>query len=157
MQNTTEMLDTLSSCSRLEDLLAEDNKHTKEVGFILESDGTVRQFKTGKSNQIGFFGVQSDENPVCVVHTHPTIDDGPTLSEADLEVCEWGETVCGVVALSQDMFTTTWDGVCAHINASDGVVDKEQQRFTVVCDGTTNGPASERWIANPEINRSKPC
>jgi hypothetical protein len=152
MNTPTEILDTLKSCDTLEDLLAKDNKHTREVGFILESDSTTRQLKTGEHNEIGFYGVESDENPVCIVHTHPTIDNGPTLSEKDLSVNKWGETVCGIIALSQDMLETRWEGICAYFNP-DGSVDKEE--FVIVCDGTTDGPAADRWIANPEIKQNR--
>lgn len=153
MNSASEVVRLLESSDSLERLLEEDNKTTKEVGMILTASGNIRQFKTGKESEIGFYGVGSGREPVAVVHTHPTIDSGPTLSKSDIETRTWDEGVQSMVVLTRKMFDTEWDGVCLYFGSTtDTTHGYEKLEFEVVCDGTTEGPSEDRWIDNLKVN-----
>jgi proteasome lid subunit RPN8/RPN11 len=154
MNSAREVIDILGNCGSFERLLSEDNRTTNEVGFVLTASGEVRQFKTAKSSEIGFYGAGTGSEPVALVHTHPTIDSGPTVSSTDLESRTWNKGVQSMVILTREMFETRWDGVCLYFGSStDSDADYEEVRFEVVCEGTTEGSSEERWIDNPRIRK----
>lgn len=152
MNSASEVIDLLQSSGSLERLLRKDNESMKEVGLILTASGEVRQFKTGEHSEVGFYSAGTGQEPVAVVHTHPRIDNGPTVSETDLEARTWNRGVQSMVVLSREMFDTRWDGVCLYFGPStDESDDYEKLEFEVVCDGTTEGPSENRWIENTQI------
>lgn len=152
MNSAQDILQILENCGRFLEFLEADNESGREVGCILTASGEVRQLKEGDMQEIGFYGAGTGHEPVAVVHTHPTIDSGPTLSESDFEIRTQNRGIQGMVVLSREMFETTWDGVCLYLGPSTDIdAEYEEIRFRVVCDGTTAGPAEEKHVKNPRI------
>lgn len=150
MQNARDVLRVLESSQSFVELLDKDNRTTNEVGCVLTEGGKTRQFKEGDSEKIGFYFPGSGRESTVIVHTHPRIDDGPTPSEKDLSVKDDGN-VEGMVVLSRKMFDVEWDGVCMYFGSDNDSEDIQKLRFTVTCDGTTEGSSEDRWVENPHV------
>lgn len=147
MNSAGDVVDALRTCGRVTEFLERDLKSRSEVGFSIGEHGTVYEFREGSWDELTFwFPPEMDERRV-VVHTHPSIDSGPTLSASDQAIGET-EGICGLIVLSQEMFEVEWVGKAMHFGDSG---ETATTSFRVVCDGSTDGPARDRWVENPRF------
>lgn len=147
MDSAHDAVELLKNCSHLVEFLEKDLKSRNEVGFCIGEEGTVFQFREGSDSNITFtLSPYHDERRV-VIHTHPSIDFNVTPSDSDLALGERDE-VCGMIILAQEMFEVEWNGK-AFAFGEDGSTDMVS--FRIVCDGSTDGPAEERWVENPRF------
>jgi len=153
MDTAQDIILLLENSNTLPRLLEADLKSRTEVGCILREGGEPAEIRTGTFDTMTFALPPSSrevDDRRIIVHTHPSIDSGPTPSQSDLEIGEH-PAVCGMVAISQEMFDVTWDGVAVYFDEQGNA--SEPVSFQITCNGTTDGPAEERWIENPRISR----
>jgi hypothetical protein len=149
MENSEDVISALQDCNKLEEFLERDLKSRNEIGFQIGEDGTAYHMKEGKWDEVTLPLPSGGESRI-IVHSHPSIDSTSgslTLSDSDMDVGD-NQLVTGLITLSQHMFSVEWKGVAIYFS-DDGY---ESTEFTISCDGTTNGPARERWIADPTIS-----
>lgn len=147
MNSAQDIVNALRTCGRLTEFLELDLKTTTEVGFSLGEHGTVYEFRTGRWDNITFAYSPDAEERRVIIHTHPTIDSQASFSQSD-QAIGTQDAVCGMVVLSRDMFDVNWSGRAMYFG-DDG--DTDTTTFRIECDGSTDGPADERWVENPRF------
>lgn len=137
--------DLLKDSNDLMDLLELDLKNTGEVGGILNNKGQINNIKLGDSSSVS---LKISENETSIgIHTHPPLS-GVEISERDIKSTNY-PNIDGGIILCQEMFDTEWNGV-SFVCEGGEIVDRFH--FSIVCQGSTDGPAEERHISNPEFH-----
>jgi hypothetical protein len=152
MDSAWEIVNLLENCSLLEEFLLQDMQTTGEIGFVLGTCGRIHEPIKHGAHQTVTLNVHipfEDEHAVPV-HTHPA-SQKPKPSALDIERSATDERVAGFIVVSQEMFTTSWDGYAVLCGRNGETRDKVD--FRIECEGSSDGPAEERYLSNPTFIR----
>lgn len=126
------------------DFLEKDLKNTDEVGGIITEKGELKNIKVGSISGVSI-NLQ-DEESIIGIHTHPS-SSKVEISDQDLKSTNYPNVEASII-LCRDMFDTRWDGVCFTCK---NMEIKDKLHFTVQCEGTTDGPARQRYVEDPVL------
>lgn len=141
MVSAKEAVHIINKNGHLFPILRDDFFSDGEVGAIIGLDGELYDKSTGSLQKVTLT-VPNGNVKTIDLHTHPTID-APKPSPKDIQTGLENKTSDCLVILSQEMFTTNWDGHAVSIN--DGKVS-DAVNFKVICSGSSDGPIDERHL-----------
>lgn len=142
--NTSDAIRAFGNSDRLIEFLETDICGTSEVGATMNKDGDINNIKLGKTDAVSM-DIPSGQD-IIGIHTHPSVS-GVKISEGDMKSTNYPNIVCSII-LCQEMFDTTWDGICFKCENMSVV---EKNRFRVEAEGSTDGPKSQRYISDANI------
>lgn len=128
----------------LMEFLQIDLRNVGEVAGAMDSKGHIRNINHGDASSVSLD--LPNTGSVVGIHTHPSTG-GVDISEQDIRSTN-PPNIDASIILCQELFDTKWTGICFRCENMDIV---ESKKFKILCDGTTDGPAEERHISNPEL------
>ena len=128
------------------EFLSKDLKGTDEVGCVMDSNGNLHSIVTGTATGVSIDIPETNTDQFTGIHTHPSVS-GTDISDKDIRSTNYPNINFSII-LSQRMFETAWDGICFKCS---NMEITECTRFVLECDGTTDGPAEDRYITNPKL------
>lgn len=124
--------------------LEKDLKNTDEVGGFISMNEKIEDIKIGSISGVSL--ELRDKESIIGIHTHPS-SSKVEISDQDLRSTNYPNVEASII-LCRDMFDTRWTGVCF---TCEDMEIKSKLHFTVRCEGTTDGPARQRYVENPEF------